>query len=371
MKVKLNRLDPGLPVFDHPYYPFMEDRIQRVQDEFQLVPTIYFPEAVRYHDRAMILQQRNIGWKFMPPAQEIFSVTDDDLQDNVHIYDTIFRWSAGFSNVPQELMLQEKNPKHKLNKKNGRLFSGPLTSKLQMYLLLVHRVTGSGASFADDHGWRNTIIPYLVSFDNLLTMLKMIRRHDVPMFTSIGNQIPSFNKPTPPYLTGGKEYLCEIAPQLVEHMYIWLTRADLRPSIQKVVNEALRWQSSIGWRKFHFVLTAWAMDLAEYFPNLVDENSDCYHGKNAQEAIKLIFKPMARMKSQDFFDRATRAMCNTCGTRPMDMEDVFCDYVRWLENYIQKRGYEHVDRTKVFHHCYIKHPAGRQRWKLGTPAWVW
>lgn len=379
MVTKLNSLDPKLPVWKHPYYPELENAIKEIQREFLIYPTLYFPEAIKYHHRAAHLQHRNLGWYRAVITPD--SKCGDDLQDTIHIYDTIYRWSAGFSNVPQELMHQGKNPKHDWNKRHGLAFkaSGFKDTTL-MYLLLVHRVTGSGASFAKPggkmapHGWYNVIVPQLATqCDAIGEMRTYIRNYTKPMFSSIGNQVPSFNKPSFLYDMGGREYLCEIAHKLAIHIHTWLLEAMKPPSIQETVDEALRWQSSQGWRKFHFVLTAWAMDLAEYFPKLVNQHSDCYHGKNAQEALNLVFKPVVRMKRQDFFDRGTRAFANMFKTRPMDVEDAApgCDLIRWLENYIRPGSYLDVNREKIFHKCYIKHPEGRQRWKVGTPDWKW
>jgi len=59
--------------------------------------------------------------------------------------------------------------------------------------------------------------------------------------------------------------------------------------------------------------------------------------------------------------------------RPYDVEDVACDYIRYIENHIpdNKLGsYRHLDPRKVFHNSLVKnHPKGRQQWILeGQPA---
>lgn len=365
-KVPLNSLSPQDACVQHPYYDLYRDQYMQAFD-LGLTPTIYFFEAMAYHERAAHLQNRNLGIK----GHE-FSC-GDDLQENIHIYDTVNRWYAGFSNVPQQMFLGKKNPKYEWNKKNGLPTEGyrkKFDDMTWMYLFLVHRITGSGASFAKvgdrlpPHGWYNTPVPFLCKNAKSLSQMRiMLAEYDKPMFTSVGNQIPPFNKPNPPYTTGGREYLVDIAPKLVSRMYDWLTVPGLKAPIQAAVDKSLEIQRDLGCKQFKFVLTAWVMDLAEYFPKLVDPNSNCYHGKNAIEAIELCFIN-TRFKKQEFYDKATRLFADVFGTRPMDVEDAApgCDLIRWVENYIKDGTYPNVDRRKVFHKCYIRHPNGRQRW---------
>lgn len=125
---------------------------------------------------------------------------------------------------------------------------------------------------------------------------------------------------------------------------------------------ALRFQKAIGCRQFKFVLTAWVMDIAEYLPHLVDPTSDVYHGKNAVEAINVCFTKLPGMKNQDFYDRATRLFADVTGTKPMDVEDAApgCDFVRWLESYVPKKGYQHVIDQGIFNGSSLTWDEGRQ-----------
>lgn len=366
--VRLNSLDPKSECSKHPYFDIYLGEYQRAFD-MGLTTTIYFFEAMAYHERAQHLQSRNLGIK----GHDIGC--SDDLQENVHIYDTVNRWYAGFSNAPQQMILGNKNPKIEFNRKHGLPIKGykkKFSDDLWLYLLLIHRITGSGASFAKPgdklppHGWYNTPLPKLCAeaeptYNGIKCMLS---DWEGPMFTSVGNQIPPFNKPTLGHRLGGIEYLIEYAPQLAYGLFKWLNGVDNRkPGIQETVDKALEIQSRMGHKKFKFVITAWVMDIAEYFPKLVDPNSDCYHGKNAIEAIDLCFIN-TRFKKQEFYDKATRFFADSFGTRPMDVEDAApgCDLIRWVENYIKDGTYPDVDRKKIFHKCYVKHEAGRQRW---------
>jgi len=51
------------------------------------------------------------------------------------------------------------------------------------------------------------------------------------------------------------------------------------------------------------------------------------------------------------------------GAYPYNAEDVCCDFIRWVENYIKPGAdYDHLDRDAIWSSCRIKdHPFGRQK----------
>lgn len=325
-----------------------------------LRPTPYFVEAWHYWHRARELQMANL--KMAPTKVEC------DLQNHIPIYDTVRRRYAGFSNVLEQLWYGSGAPKYKANRAAGRDYHWVAGSEQEwMYICLVHRITGSGASFEHDHGWRNTIVPEMAKLSRVGDMAKYAGSYDGPMFTSIGNQIPPFNKKVnPKYRTAGQEYLKETAPELVAMMRLWLDtwvsqRGEAAP-IKDAVDAALLFQKVLGHKQFKFVLTAWVMDLAEYLPHLVDPTSDCYHGKNAQEALEVCLVPIDKMSKQEFYDRGTRLFSDLTGTHPMDVEDAApgCDLIRWLENYVPKKGFDHVHDRKIFNCSSLIYRGGRQ-----------
>lgn len=351
------------PLEAHPYMERYAEDLERARVSYELTPTIYFFEAMDYQNKASRLQDMNLGI-------DRRATVHDDLMDQVHIYDTVNRRYAGFSNVLESLWYGPNAPKAKKNAEMGWntvSYRDKFSRGAMAYLMLIHRITGSGASFDWDHGWRNTIVPHLAeNADSMTQISQLIELWDGAMFTSIGNQIPPFNKPRR-LTSGGREYLIDLAPELVIRTFHWLHDQKAPAGIQETVDKVLDFQEELGCKCFKFVLTAWVMDLAEYFPNLVDASSDCYHGKNAVEAIELIFDSSKRpkgMNKQRFYDRATRFFADTFNSHPMDIEDsgCGCDFIRWVENYIQPRGYKHVDRQTVFNSSFIKHPHGRQPW---------
>lgn len=320
----------------------------------ELQPTPYFVEALAYWDRAYRLQEMNLGRLKRGPV-------GDALQEAVPIYDTVRRRYAGFSNVLEQLRYGAEAPKYQRNAERGIAYPRFEGSEADwLYLCLVHRVTGSGASFEHDHGWRNTIVPQLAA-EPRRRWETLLFKHPGPCFTSIGNQIPPFSPKTTEARTAGQEYLAVIGPKLVQATLACLRHQPRPRGIKSAVDEVLRIQRHLGCKQFKFVLTAWVMDLAEYLPHLVDPNSDCYHGKNAQEALAVCFEPTALTK-QDFYDRATRLFADLTGTWPMDVEDAApgCDLIRWLENYVPRNGFQHVIDQGIFNSSSLVYSRGRQ-----------
>jgi hypothetical protein len=380
--IELHSLEPTDSNIDnHPYRTLFQSQFDKASTDYGLQPTIYFFEAMAYHERATVLQQINLG------QTTEFEKSTDDLQDNVKIYDTVTRWCAGFSNAPQEMWYGKDNPKHSWNVLHNlpsteEGYRHKFNARTWFYLLYIHRVAGSGASFSlpgdrfPAHGWYNTPLPMLCEkATNFPDVQRLLTEHKGPLFSSIGNQIPSFNKliNKDMFRNGGHEYLVQGAPDLTDLVYNWLVRQLAPVTIQQAVDKALEIQSSLGYKKYKFVITAWIMDIAEYFPQFVFPDSNCYHGKNAIEAMELVFKPIGKKNKQNFYDTATRFFADVFRTRPMDVEDCApgCDAIRYFEQYIKPGAYLHVDRTKVFNKCFIKHPFGRQPWKIGTSEWIW
>ena len=328
-----------------------------------LAPTPYFFEALDYVRKAKILQAASLengglGSKRVPKV-------GDPLMEAIPIYNTVQRRYAGFSNVLEQLWYGRLAPKFAANEKRGFVVMTEPWKKLSkaklaewLYIMLAHRITGSGASFEWDHGFRNNRISQM-AYENpsMAKMSSWLSRYEGPIFTSIGNQIPPFPK------CGGREYLDYLAPQLVLRTLKWLKSMTDRHGplpIKVVVDRVLEFHKELGCKQFKFVLTAWVMDIAEYLPKLVDPDSDCYHGKNAMEAIEICFE--VNMKKQDLYDKATRLFADISGTHPMDVEDASpgCDLVRWIENYVPKKGFDHVIEQEIFNGSSLVWEAGRQ-----------
>ena len=111
-----------------------------------------------------------------------------------------------------------------------------------------------------------------------------------------------------------------------------------------------------------------AADLADYYPEFIEADSHMYYGKNAKESMDMMANKVGRYKKDLFYDYVMEEASKRTGGAPRDLEDVMCDYIRYIENYIpsSKQGtYDHLDRTKVWNTSAITdHPKGRQKWML-------
>jgi len=298
--------------------------------------TKYYDDFLQYFSKAKLLEEGK-------------HPVGDPLMDTVPIYDCVHRRCAGFSNVLEDVMRKDKTYLLK-----GKTFKEILT------VFLVHRLTGSGASFEHDHGYRNScIFEMLEACPDSSEWVDFLIENKKPIFTSIGNQIPPFPKPESPYKKGSHVYFAKYLKRLVSEFADFLDLSG-RSDIQDAVNFCLDWHKENGLKRFVFVLTAFAMDVAEYFPEKVNPDSDVYLGKNAVEALELIFgRSFAGHKSQNI---AIRRLIKATGSvnTPYDMEDVVCDYIRYVENYLPKKGYEEHKETLLNNSLIEDHPKGRQ-----------
>src|SRR5262249_37492838 len=132
--------------------------------------------------------------------------TDDELMNNVRIYDVVQRRYAGFSKVLEDI--------HGVRvRKDLQRFPAFREDDVLGFHFLhwFHRFTGSGASFQPrylsngdlnpkEHGYCNShvdrvAIAYFAH--NFSSAVKYIVECDQPMVTSVGNQPPSLKNPKP------------------------------------------------------------------------------------------------------------------------------------------------------------------------------
>lgn len=317
--------------------------------------TAYYDDFLLYYKKAEILQKKNLGLVLSSV------IANDPLMDHITIYDTISRKFAGFSNALQQLWCGSENPKqHQANPHFDGLRE-KWSTETWLFVFIVHRMTGSGASFQYDHGFRNSI---LATFGtrclNIDEMIEIIFTWQGPMFTSIGNQPPSIKKPNnSTYATGGAYFFCEYGKQLAYDLAQWLRSGGIK-TIRETVEFCLDWVSENGFKRFKFVLTAVAMDIAEYMSDLVDPRSHANYGKNALESLDLMFTPdEGKHRNDAFYDEVMDFLCDTVVGMPYDVEDVLCDFVRAQENYIPK-GYSHLSIDQIKYNSFDLHPVKHQ-----------
>jgi len=91
----------------------------------------------------------------------------------------------------------------------------------------------------------------------------------------------------------------------------------------------------LGFKKQNFVLTAFAADLGEYFPNYVNPKGWVYAGTNAIRCINAIFpKVSSRVKEFEYINEVLQFLSNRYNLNPIDCEDSrACDVVRYFQEY--------------------------------------
>jgi hypothetical protein len=131
-----------------------------------------------------------------------------------------------------------------------------------------------------------------------------------------------------PMIKGGLyNFIQGDANDLMDYLIDYVFSGSIK-GIKDVVDHGNKWLVDRGHKRQNFVLTAFSMDMAEYFPNKVDRESDVYVGSNAKKCLRLILPKMNH-------DKALRHLCEITGnhSKPYDMEDVACDFIRYIENF--------------------------------------
>ena len=331
-----------------------------------MIKTQFFNDFVDYYRKAKILQDKNLG------ISQISSV-NDPLMDNITIYDTVNRRHAGFSKILEDIHgVRVRKDLQRIEPLAG--YREMLSTKEFHYLHLLHRFTGSGASFQPtflqdgsrnpkEHGYHNSIIPKILmtmTMDGIEGVRFSIVNNKEPMVTSVGNQPPSLKNPDPSkYRLAQQFYFDQIAESFVTDYLTFLMNNEYKNNAPTGIKEAVdfccAWHKQRGFKQWHFVLTAFVMDTAEYYPELVDPSSHCYYGANCVRAFDLIFeKEKTDPKSKaNFQELCMTELCKAVSGKPYDVEDVCCDYIRYIKEYVPK-GYDHLTADQRINNSSLK-----------------
>jgi len=253
-----------------------------------------------------------------------------------------------------------------------------------MYAFLVHRITGSAASYVEDHGYRNSVVVReFWKCDTIDQMIEVVRNYEQAMYTSKGCQIPGFPKLTRAdliksnnsYTAPGKMYLCEVAPDLLKQLegrLQYCEKNELRSPIRKIVDWMNEYNATHKFNRFGFQYSLFVADLSDYY-DCVDGDSKVYYGTAARYSLDLLAEKKRGIKAMDRHDALCEMIQEATGAKPKWVEHTLCDYKKYIYNRIPPgKMYEHLDRTKVFGNSLITDfPEGRQRWMVGTDNWVW
>lgn len=344
-------------------------------------PTKYYDEFIRYFDMATE-QQKLCNVSEEEPYGMIKheeSGIPDDLMRNVHLYDVVERKYAGFSQIINDCFYgwTDEHPYWK------QMEAGEVTRQREqvakdwtgrhsvyglpewLYIFILHRVTGSAINYATKpSGYHNTILFNLHMCDTIEDMTKMVNHYPIPFYTSIGYQFPAFPKPPQgsSYKRNGDYYLTEYAPKLARDMAEWLESGGQR-ELREIGSFMLDWNVKNGLRKYQFQYAAVVADIADWYPQYVQKESPFYYGTNAIECISYLANPTQKVKKEVFLDAVMEKIFADTGSYPYNAEDVCCDFIRWVENYIRPGyDYNHLDFDNVWSSCKIQdHPYGRQK----------
>jgi len=340
--------------------------------------TEYYNEFLRYFSLAKEQQEKCNVSKFEPfgllPHSE--SQLNDDLMEHVELYDVVERAYAGFSQIVHDCF-HGWNESHPYWKK---MEAGLCTSQREhvakdwtgkqddfnlpewLYIFILHRVCGSAINYSmKPSGYYNTLLFKLYRAKDIETMTKMVQYEQNSFYTSYGYQFPQFPKPTSDYKKGGDYYLCEFVPQLARELADWLVKGD-KKDLREIGSFMLEWNTRNDLKQYHFQYAAVVADIADWFPEYVNQKSLFYYGTNAKNCISYLAKKTDRkLKTEDFLDEIMINLYDDTGSYPYNCEDVCCDFIRYIENYISPGGhYDHLDFDNIWNSSKLIHPYGRQ-----------
>lgn len=273
---------------------------------------------LQYYQKAKKMQElkfENIQWSE--------SDVNDDLVWNIPIYDVVNRKYAAFSSLLEAIKKQENDPKG-----NGKYFIKSKEIKNIDFITLCYlfRLCGSGINYVpkkdlpfNTHGFGNFWIVDLLK-DGITDSYIWIDNLPDNKFCDVKGYLL-------PMIKGGlNNFIKNESIDLVNNIYNYIIKEKV--GIKDVVDYGNSYLLKKGYKRQNFVLTAFAMDLAEYFPDIVDRDSDVYVGSNAKKCLKLILPNLKE-------DKAIRYLCDITGgfSKPYDMEDVACDFIRYLDNF--------------------------------------
>lgn len=337
--------------------------------------THYYDEFIRYYWLAKDQQEKcNLG---SVPYTE--SNMGDDLMEHVELYDVVERKYAGFSQIINDSFYgwTDKHPYwpkmiqgHHTHQRKSVATNWTGKHKVfnlseWLYIFILHRVTGSGINYSKKpSGYNNTIITELHRCDSIEEMVSFLNQHQQTFYTSVGYQFPSFPKVPAGkhYRKAGDYYLSEFAPKLARDTAEWLESGPKR-DLREIGEFMLSWNTRHNLKQYKFQYAAIVADIADWYPQYVNKDSLFYYGSNAIECISYLAKPTTKMLQEKFLDQVMIKIYEDTGSVPYNAEDVTCDFIRWIENYVRPGSdYDHLDRDKIFSSCKIKdHPYGRQK----------
>lgn len=323
------------------------------------------------------------------------SQLNDPLMEKIELYDVVERKFAGFSQIVNDVFYgwSEDHPywsrmESGLYTKQRKEVATNWTNKRDtfglpewLYVFILHRVCGSAINYGTKpSGYHNTLLFDLWQSDTIEEMCEQVKSANKTFYTSIGYQFPAFPKPPKPkveaaplfgiegdyvYKRGGDYFLCEFAPRLARELATFLETSNKKLDLREIGDWMFDWNKSNNLRVYRFQYAAIIADIADWFPEFVNTESMFYYGTNAVECIGyLADTPNGKgKKSEEFLDSVMKLIYEETGSVPYNAEDVACDFIRWIENYVRPGAdYADVNMDTLWNSSSIKdHPYGRQK----------
>jgi hypothetical protein len=323
----------------------------------------------QYHIKTMLMEKHVIEKIQFNGCLE--TEVDDDLIFNVPIYDMGQRKYAAFCSFTEAVWKKENDVKG-----NGIHFANhTILEDFDWFMLFyLFRLCGSGinykpktndmfSSFQKTHGFGNfwAIESILNGKCNTEHWLKDLSQLNKPYSDNKGYLLPqfSFKNTDSNHL---KKFILSYSSKLVRHIYDKLLLEKL--DIYQVTDLGNDWLNKNGFKKQNFVLTAFAADLAEYFPNKVNRFGLVYAGTNATKCIKAIFPKTDKKTSEfEYINAVLLFQSKRYGLTPIDCEDSRnCDVVRYLQEYQSKHHVEKNRGKKMHNNSLLKKKWGIEKY---------
>lgn len=273
---------------------------------------------------------------------------DDDLIYHVPIYDNAKRRFAAFCSFTEAIWHKQWDVKGNGNHFKDHNIAHELDWLCCFYLF---RLCGSGINYKpkQDHFYGTHGFGNFWLIDSILNgkyqveeWLEDLAKLDRPFTDNKGYLLPqfSFKELTRDHL---KHFILKYSCNLVCELYEAMVQNKME--IYQVTDLGNKWLKQKGFKAQNFVLTAFAADVAEYFPHYVDPKSRVYAGTNATKCIKAIFpkKKGTRVSDFDYINDVLSFQADRYSLNPIDCEDTRnCDVVRYFQEYQSK---DHIDHN--------------------------
>jgi hypothetical protein len=272
-----------------------------------------------YHYRSLTMQKFLYDKTLDVSEDKLKEIVNDDLIFNVPIYDMLDRRYAAFSSFPEALKKKELDPKGHGLKYRHHTIEDKFEYLMCFYLF---RLCGSGINYKpDSHGFGN----FWICKDILEG-----RQSSKEWLETIPESKFSDNKGylLPQFSIGLRNFIKNHSMNLVSEIYDYCLQSSR--TIIDVVDFGNKWMLDNGFKRTTFVLSAFAADIAEYYPETVDQWSMIYAGTNAKKCIKAIFENTREHEAIEFLSKRYNAP-------PYSVEDSrLCDPVRYFLDYQSK-----------------------------------